>query len=193
MLARILSQYWWMTLLRGLIAILFGVVLFTRPGISLLTLTLLIGLFVMADGIASVVMALGGRRENENWWLLLLAGLAGILVGVLTFINPSITALALLFYVAIWAIASGILVLATAIRLRHEIQGELWLGLNGALSILFGMLIAARPGEGALAVLWLIAAYAIAFGVTLVLLALKARSFVHRIGTAVRAQPLPGR
>jgi len=100
---------------------------------------------------------------------------------------PGLTALALLFYIAIWAIATGLLQIVAAIRLRKEIEGEFWMALGGLASVAFGMLLVARPGEGALAVLWLIAAYAIAFGVILIILALKARGFVKRIEAAATA------
>jgi uncharacterized membrane protein HdeD (DUF308 family) len=113
--------------------------------------------------------------------MLLLGGLLGIGVGVLTLFHPGVTALALLFYIAIWAIATGVLEIVAAIRLRKEIEGEWLLGLAGAASVLFGALLIARPEVGALAVLWLIAAYAIVFGVILVLLAFKARGFARRL------------
>jgi uncharacterized membrane protein HdeD (DUF308 family) len=151
------------------------------------SLVLLFGAFALADGFGNVVTAFGGRREHENWWVLLLAGLAGIGLGVLTFLNPAITALVLLFYIAVWAIATGLLQIVTAIRLRKEIEGELWLALGGAASIAFGVLLIARPGAGALTVLWLIAAYAIAFGIILVILALKARGFAKRVEAAATA------
>ena len=186
MLATILSHYWWMTLIRGVIAILFGIMLFAWPQMSLASLVLVFGAFALADGVANVVTAIGGREENETWWVLLLSGLAGIGVGVLTFLNPGATALALLFYIAIWAIATGLLQVVAAVRLRKEIEGEFWLGLAGVASIVFGALIAARPGEGALAVLWLIATYAITYGVILIVLAFQARGFVNRVKAAVK-------
>jgi uncharacterized membrane protein HdeD (DUF308 family) len=185
MLSTILSRYWWMTLLRGVIAILFGIMLFAWPQISLVSLVLVFGAFAFADGITNIVTAIGGRKEHESWWLLLLAGLAGIGIGVLTFFNPAITALALLFYIAIWAIATGLLEIVAAIRLRKEIEGEFWLALAGLASVAFGVILVARPEAGALAVLWLIGAYAIAFGAVLLILAFKARSFVKRAKAAV--------
>ncbi len=187
MFARILSRYWWMVLLRGVISVLFGIMVFAWPGISLVSLVLLFGAFALADGFGNAVTAIGGRREHENWWVLLLAGLAGIGLGVLTFFNPAVTALALLFYIAVWAIATGLLEIVAAIRLRKEIEGELWLGLGGLASVAFGMLLIARPGEGALAVLWLIAAYAVAYGVILIILAFKARGFAKRVEAAATA------
>src|SRR5690348_15007906 len=108
MLARVLSRYWWMTLLRGLLWVAFGVLALTRPGISLLALTVLFAAFVLTDGVVSVINAISGRKEREHWWLLLLVGLLGIVVGVLALANPVLTVLALLFYVAIWAIATGV-------------------------------------------------------------------------------------
>lgn len=173
-----------MILVRGVLAVLFGIMIFARPGISLVSLVLLFGAFALADGFGNVVTAIGGRREQEQWWTLLLAGLAGTALGVLTFFNPAITALALLLYIAIWAIATGLLEIVVAIRLRKEIEGEFWMALGGLDSAAFGMLLLARPGEGALAVLWLIAAYAIVFGASLVILALKARGFVKRFEAA---------
>ncbi len=188
MFANILSRYWWMTLLRGVIWIAFGVMLFTQPGVSLATLMLLFGAFVLADGIGTVITAFGGRGEHENWWVLLLAGLAGIGVGLLTFYNPAITALTLQLLIAMWAVSTGLLQIVAAIRLRTEIQGELWLVAAGLLSVAFGALLVARPVAGALAVLWFIGGYAVVFGVALIALALRVRAFAKRAGAAIKGQ-----
>lgn len=178
MFSSILSRYWWMMLLRGVISIAFGVLIFTQPGISLKALTLLFGAFALADGITSIISALGGMKQNENWWILLLVGLCGIGIGVLTFVSPAMTAVVLLFYIAAWAIASGLLEIVAAIRLRKEIEGEWWLALGGLLSVAFGIFLMARPGAGVLALLWMIGAFAIAFGVVLIGFSFRARSFV---------------
>jgi uncharacterized membrane protein HdeD (DUF308 family) len=180
MLANILSRYWWMVLLRGVLWIAFGLIVLSQPGASLATFILLFGAFVLVDGIANVVNGFSGRRENENWWLLLLAGLAGIAVGILTFLNPGITALSLQFYIAIWAVAIGLLKIVGAVRLRKEISGEIWYGLSGLLSVAVGVMLIAQPAAGALALLWLIGAYGLSFGVVLVILAFAARGFAKR-------------
>jgi uncharacterized membrane protein HdeD (DUF308 family) len=180
MLVEILSRYWWLTLVRGLIWIFFGIMLFAQPAISLAALTILFGAFVLVDGIGSVVSAIGGR-ESEHRWLLLLAGLAGIGVGLLTFVSPGVTALVLLFYIAVWAIATGLLEIVAAIRLRKEIEGEFLLVLSGLVSVAFGVLLMARPGVGALSVIWLIASYAIAFGIILIALAFRTRGIANRV------------
>ena len=184
MLARILSRYWWTTLLRGVIWILFGIVTITQPGISLVSLTYLFGASALIDGVSNAITALGGRQEHGSWLVLLLAGVAGICVGLLTFASPGITALALLFYIAVWAVATGVLAIVAALRLRTEIQGEFWLILAGFLSVAFGLSLMARPGEGALSLLWLLGIYAVAAGVVQVLLALKVRGFANRLSAA---------
>jgi uncharacterized membrane protein HdeD (DUF308 family) len=182
--ADILSRGWWRLLLRGLAAIAFGLLTLFRPGISLAALVLLFGVYVLVDGVLEVWTAIEGRKENDHWWVLLLGGLLGIVVGFITLTTPGITALALLFYIAIWAIARGVLEIVAAIRLRKEIEGEWLLILGGLASVLFGVLLISRPGAGALAVLWLIAGYAVAFGIITVVLAFKARSFGQRVEAA---------
>ena len=119
-LAVILRRSWWLLLLRGLFAIAFGILTWFQPGISLAALVLLFGAYVMADGILGVWTAVAGRKDHEHWWVLLLSGLAGIAVGLLTFLVPGLTALVLLFYIAIWAIAIGVLQIVAAIRLRRD-------------------------------------------------------------------------
>ncbi len=180
MISHILSRYWWATLLRGVLWILFGFVVFAQPGISLVALTLLFGVLALADGMTLIASAIGGV-DFDNWWVLLLVGLAGLAVGALTFFSPGATAIMLLFFIAMWAIATGILQIVAAVQLRKEIEGEFWLGLAGLVSVAFGLFLAARPAAGALAVLWLIAGYAITFGTILVALAIETRAFANRI------------
>jgi uncharacterized membrane protein HdeD (DUF308 family) len=180
-LATNLCDRWWILLIRGLAALLFGVLCFAQPGLSLATLVLMFGAYSMVDGFLGVFVAVSGRKEIEDWWVLLLWGLVSIIVGILTFAAPSITALILLFYIAIWAVASGVLQIALAIRLRKEIEGEWLMILAGVLSIAFGLILMVKPGEGALAVIWIIGGYAVAFGVALAILGFRLRSFGNRI------------
>ena len=176
-LASVLSRNWWMLLVRGLGAIAFGVLTWIQLGISLSALVLLFGAYSMVDGIFATWAAIAGSQNHDFKWVMLLEGLLGIGIGALTLVAPGITALALLFYIAIWAIATGVLEIAAAIRLRKEIKSEWLLILAGIASVVFGALLAVQPGVGALAVLWLIASYAILFGVLLVILAFKTRRF----------------
>jgi uncharacterized membrane protein HdeD (DUF308 family) len=184
MFANILASYWWMLLIRGILWILFGLFAFTHPTISIVALTIYIGMLFIVDGAANVVSAIGGRKEEEHWWMLLLAGLAAIGVGILAILNPVITALALVFYLAVWAVATGLLEIGAAIRLRKEISGEIWLILAGVVSVAFGMILVAHPVWGALAMLWFIALFALIFGTILVVLALRARGFTRRLESA---------
>ena len=184
MLAKLLSQYWWVLLLRGILAILFGAVAFAWPGLTLATLILFFAAFVFVDGVFDVFHAFSGRKENENWWVLLLEGLLGVAFGVITWMNPGITALVLMLYIAFWAVATGVLKIIMAVRLRKEIEGEWWMVLSGLASVLFGVIMIARPGAGAMAVLWFIAAWAIVMGVFLVILSFQARGFGKKLEDA---------
>jgi uncharacterized membrane protein HdeD (DUF308 family) len=180
-LAAALARNWWVLMLRGLVAILFGVFAFASPGITLASLILLFGGYCLADGLMAAWTALSNRKQKENGWLLLIGGLLGIGVGLLTIFQPALTGMALLFYIAIWAVATGVVQVLTAIRLRQEIANEWMLVLAGLASVALGALLMARPGAGALAALWLIASYAIVFGILLVALAFRVRSIARRI------------
>ena len=174
-LAAALGRNWWLLLLRGLVAIVFALLTWAQPGVSLAALVLVFGIYVLADGLLGVWSAIAKRRDNRHWWVLLLWGLVGIVVGVMTFIMPGITGLVLLMYIAAWAVITGVLQIVAAIRLRKEIKGEWLLILSGLVSVAFGVLLFLQPGAGALAVAWIIAAYAFIFGVLMVLLAFKVR------------------
>jgi uncharacterized membrane protein HdeD (DUF308 family) len=176
-----LSHNWWVLLLRGIVAILFGVLTFARPRISLETLVVVFGSFAFVDGVLQSWTAITHRHDRDNWGMLLVGGLVGIGVGILTWMNPGMVALALLFYIAIWAIATGVVEMVAAIRLRKEINNEWMLVVAGLASIAFGVALIARPASGALAVLWLIGSFAIVCGIALIALSLRMRSFAHRL------------
>jgi uncharacterized membrane protein HdeD (DUF308 family) len=180
-LALTLSQNWWVLLLRGCAAILFGGLAFAIPDLSLDSLVLLFGAFCLADGLMAAWTAIWHRRQAENGWLLLIGGLLGIGVGLMTIFQPAVTALGLLLYVAVWAVSTGVVQLLTAIRLRHEIENERLLVVAGLASLALGALLMARPGSGALALVWLIASYAVVRGLLLVALALEVRTVGRRI------------
>ena len=167
-----LSRNWWAVSLRGLAGILFGIITFIAPGISLAALVLLFGAYAFADGVLAIVTAIR-RRGNDRWGMLLLEGLVGVAAGVLTLLWPGITALALLYVIAAWALVTGGFEIAAAIRLRKVITGEWILALSGILSMALGVLLIVAPGPGALAVVIWIGAYAFVFGVLLFALGLR--------------------
>lgn len=171
-----LSRNWWMLALRGVVAVIFGILAFIWPGLTLWALVYLFGAYVLIDGVAALVSAFTGRDVDDRWWVLLLEGLAGIAAGLVAFIWPGMTAFVLLYLIAAWAIVTGIIEIVAAIRLRKEIEGEWVLALSGLASIIFGVLMVIWPGAGALAVVWLIAAYAIFFGILLIFLAFRVRN-----------------
>ena len=172
------ASRWWTLAARGIAAILFGILTFISPGLSLFALVMLFGAWALADGVFNLVMALR-TRKGERWGWLVLEGVTSILVGILTFFWPGITALSLLFLIAAWSIVTGIAEVVAAVRLRKVIQGEWLLGLSGVLSIVFGLLLFAFPGAGALAVIVWIGAYSIVFGALLVALAFRLRAWAR--------------
>ena len=161
-----LAQSWWLVLLRGIAAILFGILAFICPGLTLLTLTFLRGAFALADGALSLWAGISGKGGAiaPRWWLAVV-GIAGIIAGLLAFFWPGTTALVLLMFIAIWSIVIGVLEIWGAIQLRKEIEGEWWLILGGLVSIAFGVLLLVRPGAGALALVWTIAWFSMFMGV----------------------------
>jgi uncharacterized membrane protein HdeD (DUF308 family) len=171
-----LKRYWWLLVIRGICGIVFGVIAFAYPGLALATLVILFGAWVLIDGVFRIVGATAGRASDPDWGFHLIVGILGILVGVLTFRSPGITALALVIYIAAWALMVGAVEIALAIKLRREMKGEWFLILMGLASIIFAVLLLWNPGPGALALLWLIASYAIVFGLLAIILGFRLRS-----------------
>jgi uncharacterized membrane protein HdeD (DUF308 family) len=180
--AATVRRLWWAVVLRGLAAIVFGILAFVVPGLTLLGLILLFGAYALIEGVFNVIATIRGGVGDRAWWSLLLEGLVSIAAGLVTLVAPGLSALVLLYVMAAWAILTGALEIAAAIRLRKVIANEWWLGLSGALSVAFGTVLMITPATGALAVIWLIGTYAIVFGMVLVAL-----------GVRLRRQPATGR
>jgi len=182
-----LAQNWSAVLVRGVMGVVFGLITFFAPGLSLAVLVLLWGAYALVDGALAIASAIRRHGTTEHWWLLLLEGIAGVVVGIMTFAWPGITALVLLYMVAAWALVTGVFEIAAAIRLRKAITGEWLLALGGIESIGFGILLFLYPGAGALALIVWIGAYAFFFGVLLIALAFRLRSWASTHG----AHPAP--
>ena len=171
-----LSRHWWSVTFRGALAVVFGVVAWIWPDITLHALVLLYGFYALVDGLlALAALLLGGSLVSGRRGWLVVEGVAGIAAGVIAFLWPGITALVLLYLIAAWAIATGVLEVAVAIWLRRELRGEWLLALGGVVSVAFGVFLVVRPGDGAVAVVWLIGLFAILFGMALVGLGLRLR------------------
>jgi len=162
--------------IRGIVAIVFGIIAFTHPGLAATTLVLFFGAWVLIDGIFRVVGAIGHRASDPDWGWHLVIGLLGIIVGLLTFHAPGITALALVIYIAAWALMIGASEIAIAVKMRREIKGEWFLILMGLASIVFAVLLLWNPIAGAAAVIWLIAWYAVVMGVLAIFFGFRLRS-----------------
>ncbi len=186
----LLASNWWLLALRGLFAVLFALAAFFWPEMTLTVLVLLFGAYAMVDGVAALFGAFNGAAGGRRWPLLLEA-LVGIGAGIAALVWPNITALVLLYLIAFQAMATGLFQVLAAIRLREEIHGEWLLGLAGVASMLFGLLMVAFPGAGAVAVVWTIGAYALVFGVLLLAVAFRLRGLRDRI-TPAAGMSMPG-
>jgi uncharacterized membrane protein HdeD (DUF308 family) len=179
--AQTLVQNWWLFLLRGVLGIIFGLIALIFPGPTMLSLVLLFSAYMLVDGIFAIVSAVRAiRRKEDRWGLLIFEGLLNIAVGILAFLWPGITVIAFVILVAAWAIVSGGLMTAAGFRLNVD-HGRWWLILGGLLSIAFGVLLIIAPLIGAVVLTWWIGAYAIAFGVALIIFSFKLRSRQHEL------------
>jgi uncharacterized membrane protein HdeD (DUF308 family) len=176
-----LARNWWVFVFRGVVAILFGVLAFMRPSITLEVMVLLFAFWALFDGILALIGSVGAAEAHEPWWPLVLMGLLGIAAGVLTLKWPGITALALLLVIAYWSIFRGILEIIAAVRLRDLIQGEGWLIVGGLASIAFGVLLVIYPGSGLLAVIWLVGIYAVIFGISQLMLGFRLKGLAGEL------------
>lgn len=174
-----LARNWWAIAIRGVAAILFGLCALLIPGAALWALVILFGAYCLVDGVFEIVASVRAAQAHERWGQLLAAGILGIIAAAITWFDPAITAFALVFIIAAWAIVTGVLQIIAGIELRRFIQGEAWWIVAGLLSVAFGALLIWRPGSGALAVIWIIGIYAIAYGIMLLGVAFRLRGYLH--------------
>src|SRR5256884_8939599 len=157
MLTETLKRHWWVPVLRGILAILFGIIAFAYPGLTAATLVIFFGAWVLVDGVFRIIAAIGHRASDPEWGFHLIIGILGIIVGLLAFHAPGVTALALVIYIAAWALMTGATEIALAIKMRREIKGEWFLILMGLASIIFAAFLLWNPLAGAAALIWVIA------------------------------------
>ena len=175
-----LAAKWWMLVIRGGAAIVFGILSLLMPGSSLLALVFVWGVYTLVDGVLALMLAARRGRTGRTWGWLFIEGLVGISAGVLTLAWPGLTALALLIVIAVWAVFTGVAEIAAAIKLRRQIDGEYLLAASGALSMAFGIVLLLFPSVGALALIWTVGGYAIAFGLLLIALGLRLHRWQRR-------------
>ena len=186
----VLSRFfrnWWMFALRGAFAIMFGILALIWPEPTKLALVVLFGAFALTDGVIAIVTGIASYRSFEYWWALLMEGLTGIFIGLLTILWPNVTALVLMYFIASWAIITGIFEIVAAIRLRRALSGEWAMILAGLLSMLLGILLFIFPKAGAISLIWMIGIYAIAAGISEMNFAFRLRGLLHDIEKAIVA------
>lgn len=178
------TNNWWMFAIRGVAAVIFGILALIWPGQALQALVLVFGAYALVDGIFAVAAGIASRGYFDRWWAVLLEGIVGIVVGLLTFFWPNVTALVLVYFIAIWAFITGVFEIVAAIQLRRVITGEWMLILGGVISIIFGILLFVYPGAGAMSLVWMIGIYAIVFGISEFVFAFRLRGLKHEIENA---------
>jgi uncharacterized membrane protein HdeD (DUF308 family) len=178
----VMVKHWWSLAVRGVVAVLFGILTLVWPGLTILALVLLFGVYALVDGVMSLAAVIAHHSETEGrraYYAVM--GVAGIAAGIITFVWPGITALALLYVIAAWAFVTGVVEIVAAVRLRSAMHHEWLLGLAGALSVVFAILLVITPGAGALVITWLIGWYAMALGVVLMVLAWRLRRLQEEV------------
>jgi uncharacterized membrane protein HdeD (DUF308 family) len=175
-LVHVLARNWWALLIRGIIAIIFGILAYIWPGATWVAIGILFGAYALVDGIFAIVATVRAAETQQRWWPFLIEGIVGILIAAITFYDVRITIFALYFTIAAWAFLTGIFEIVAAIELRKHIANEVWLIIGGIASIAFGVLMVWFPLAGFLTIIWLIAAYAIVFGIIMIALSFRLRS-----------------
>jgi uncharacterized membrane protein HdeD (DUF308 family) len=183
----VLARNWWAIALRGVVAILFGLVTFAWPGATMLSLVFVFAVYALLDGILDIVAAVRSARQHERWGLLVLEGIVDILAAAIAIAWPGLTILIFVLVIAAWALVTGVLMMIAAFRLNPE-HGRWWLVLGGLVSILYGVLLVIAPMIGAVVLTWWLGAYALVFGVSLLILAYRLRH-MHEAGTHAGATP----
>ena len=179
--AQVVRRNWWVLALRGVLAIIFGLIALFAPGLALLAFIIVFAVYAIIDGIAAVVTAIQERGSLNRWGWVLFEGIISILAGIVAFVYPGLTALVLLYVIAFWAIVTGIMEIVAAFAIRGFASREWALGIAGVLSILFGIILIIRPGAGILAILWLVGIYAIIFGILFIVRAFQLRSWASSV------------
>ncbi|HYL27449.1 MAG TPA: DUF308 domain-containing protein [Candidatus Nitrosotalea sp.] len=183
-MVHILTRNWWVWLIRGIAAIVFGILAWKWPGVTWITIAIFFGAYAFVDGIFAIVATVRAAETGQRWWPFLIEGIIGILIAAITFYDVRITIAALYLTIAAWAFLTGIFEIVAAMQLRKHIANEIWLIIGGIASIAFGVLMVLYPIIGALTIIYIIAAYAIVFGVIMIAFALRLRGHMHASGTA---------
>jgi len=166
-----------MFLLRGILALIFGLIAIFQPAATVLVVVWIFGIFMLVDGIIAIISAFTSNAKSEHWWFIIIAGVLGVILGAMTLFNPTAMGIAWIYLISIWAIVTGIFEIITAIRLRKEIKGEVWLIIGGIISIIFGLLILFNPLAGAVAIGFIVGVFAVIFGIVFIAFSIKLKKY----------------
>jgi uncharacterized membrane protein HdeD (DUF308 family) len=183
----LLRRVWWVLVIRGVLGVIFGLLAFTHPGVTLAVLIAFFGAYALFDGIVAIIFAFRAPKEHVSIWPFVLEGIIGLAAGILAFVYPLATAVALETLVAAWALVTGVFELVAAFRLRHAIANEWLLGLTGVLSIIAGIVLWLYPVAGVASLVLIIGAYAFVFGILLIALGFRIRSWSTHHGIPATA------
>jgi uncharacterized membrane protein HdeD (DUF308 family) len=174
-MADIEKRSWGALLFGGVVSVLFGLVALIWPGKTLLIVIAFFGVFILAESIVLIVVTVARRREYERWWIGLVGGVLGLVIGGITLLRPRATTVFLLYLLAAWALITGVLAIVAAIRLRKTIQNEWYLILSGGVALIFSLIVFMRPVAAAVVMMWIISAFALVFGGLLISLSIRVR------------------
>lgn len=182
--SKVASRIWWSLAIRGVLAILFGIVAFVYTGQTLLALVFVFGVFAVLSGIASIVAAVRSGEAHQRWGWLAASGLLSIAAGIVAFVWPGLTALAIVYLIGAWAIVTGVFEIAYALALPDTLAHPWLAALSGVLSVVFGIVLAVWPISGAVTLTWLVGIYAILYGATMLYYAYQLQALRHEVEAA---------
>jgi uncharacterized membrane protein HdeD (DUF308 family) len=182
-MSQLLAQNWWALALRGAFAIIFALIAFFSPGATLLSLVWVFAAYMLVDGVFGIVSGIRAASNNQRWGLLILEGILNILVGIVAFLMPGLTVLFFVTLMAVWSLITGVLMIVAAFKLNPT-YGRGWLIFSGIVSVLFGVALLLAPLVGAVVLTWWLGAYALIFGISLLVLAFKLKGHKDETGTA---------
>ena len=199
-MVHVLARNWWALLIRGIAAVIFGILAFLWPGTTWVVIGILFGAYAFVDGIFAIVAAVRAAQAHERWWPFLLEGTVGLIIAAIVFYDLGVALLAIYFMITFWAFVTGVLEIVAAVHLRRQLANEWLLILAGICSIVFGALMVWHPVAGMLAAIWIIAIYAIVFGIVMIGFSLRLRKLAHECfptiavaaATPSPAAPAPG-
>ncbi|MDR8415143.1 HdeD family acid-resistance protein [Nonomuraea sp. 3-1Str] len=168
-----IARIWWLILIRGIAALIFGILALIWPGKTLLIVVIFFGAYAIVEGIFAIFAGARHNAQSRAW--LIISGILGVLAGIVAFLWPGITSLALLYVVAFWAIFAGITEIVAGIQLRKVVDNEWMLIIGGILSVIFGVLLLIWPGAGLLTLIWLVGVFAIVYGIAMIVLSFRVK------------------